>query len=85
MTNIETLDKILEEIILDELNKLSRGTKIRTLDFVNTVINRLKEKVGDISEELEVNIRSRIVDILWDLQRRKVVKFEETLIRFEKL
>ncbi len=85
MSPPETLDKILEQIILEELSKLQRGTKVRTLDFVNNIVNKLKEKTGEISEEMEVNIRGKIVDILWELQRKKIVKFEETLIRFEKL
>lgn len=85
MSPPETLDKILEQIILEELSKLQRGTKVRTLDFVNNIVNKLKEKTGEISEEMEVNIRGKIVDILWELQRKKIVKFEETLIKFEKL
>ncbi len=85
MSPPETLDKILEQIVLEELSKLQRGTKVRTLDFVNNIVNKLKEKTGEISEEMEVNIRGKIVDILWELQRKKIVKFEETLIRFEKL
>jgi hypothetical protein len=80
----EEATELLEELVLEELEKIQPGTKIRTLDFVNTIVNKLREKT-ELSEELEVEIRGKIVDILWELQRKKVIQFEETLIRFEKL
>ncbi len=85
MQTSDTLDKIIEQTIKEELDKLQRGTRVRTLDFVNNVVTRLREKLGEFNEDVEVDIRGKIVDILWELQRKNIIKFDETLIRFEKL
>jgi len=60
----ESLDKLLEQLVLEELEKINPGVKVRTLDFVNNIVNKIREKV-ELSEEMEINIRTKIVDILW--------------------
>ncbi|NPB00040.1 MAG: hypothetical protein GXO10_01560 [Crenarchaeota archaeon] len=81
---VESIDQILERIVYEELEKIQPKTKIRTLDFVNNVIEKIKNTL-EINEELEMELRSKVVDILWELQRKGKVQFEDTLIRFEKL
>ena len=80
----ESIDKIVEKLVIEELEKIQPRTKVRTLDFVNNIVERLRSII-EINEEVEINVRSKIVDILWELQRRRVVQFEDSLIRFEKL
>ncbi len=80
----ESIDKIVEKLVIEELEKIQPRTKIRTLDFVNNIVERLRSII-EINEEVEINVRSKIVDILWELQRRRIVQFEDSLIRFEKL
>lgn len=81
---VESLDQILERTVQEELEKIQPKTKVRTIDFVNNVIDKIKSML-DIDEELEMELRSKVVDILWELQRKGKVQFEDTLIRFEKL
>ncbi|NPA69557.1 MAG: hypothetical protein GXO26_02000 [Crenarchaeota archaeon] len=81
---VESLDQILERTVQEELEKIQPKTKVRTIDFVNNVIDKIKSML-DINEELEMELRSKVVDILWELQRKGKVQFEDTLIRFEKL
>ncbi len=81
---VESLDQILEKTVQEELEKIQPRTKIRTIDFVNNVIEKIKNML-DINEDLEMELRSKTVDILWELQRRGKIQFEDTLIRFEKL
>ncbi|NPA23641.1 MAG: hypothetical protein GXO23_05045 [Crenarchaeota archaeon] len=80
---VESLDQLLERLVLEELDKIQPKTKIRTIDFVNNVIEKIKNML-DINEELEMELRSKTVDILWELQRKGKIQFEDTLIRFEK-
>ncbi len=81
---VESIDQILERTVQEELEKMQPKTKIRTIDFVNNVIEKIKNML-EIDEELEMDLRSKVVDILWELQRKGKVQFEDTLIRFEKL
>ncbi|MGC8570346.1 MAG: hypothetical protein ACP5L1_03350 [Caldivirga sp.] len=73
----------LNRIINDELSKLKPGDKVRTIDFVNNVISSLS-KGSRLSEDDEARLRPQVVDILWELQRRGVVKFSDDLLIFEK-
>ncbi len=80
----ESIDRTLEKVVLEELGRVQPHMKIKTIDFVNNVIEKLRSVI-ELNEELEVELRSKVVDILWELQRRGVVRFEDTLIRFEKV
>ncbi|WP_292000348.1 hypothetical protein [Caldivirga sp.] len=73
----------LNRIINDELSKLKPGDKVRTIDFVNNVISSLS-KGSRLSEDDEARLRPQVVDVLWELQRRGVVKFSDDLLVFEK-
>ncbi|MGC9135639.1 hypothetical protein [Caldivirga sp.] len=76
---LETLNRIIN----DELSKLKPGDKVRTIDFVNNVISSLS-KGSRLSEDDEARLRPQVVDVLWELQRRGVVKFSDDLLIFEK-
>ncbi|ABW01661.1 hypothetical protein [Caldivirga maquilingensis] len=73
----------LSRIINDELSRLKPGDKVRTIDFVNSIMVNLS-KGGRLSDEDEARLRPMIVDILWELQRRGLVKFSDDLLVFEK-
>lgn len=75
--------EVLTGIINNELGKLKSGDKVRTIEFVNKVI---KEFSGGnkLSEEDETRLRPMVVDVLWELQRKGIIKFSDDLLIFEK-
>lgn len=77
------MENIVRQIVLEELEKLPPGTRVRTIEFVDSVIARLKENV-ELTEEQEADIRPLVVDVLWELHKQGIIRFDDTLIRFEK-
>ncbi|WP_291764647.1 hypothetical protein [Caldivirga sp. UBA161] len=73
----------LSRVINEELSRLKPGDKVRTIDFVNSIIANLS-KGSRLTDEDEARLRPLIVDVLWELQRRGVVKFSDDLLIFEK-
>ncbi len=73
----------LSRIINDELSRLKPGDKVRTIEFVNNIMATLS-KGSRLSDEDEARLRPLIVDVLWELQRKGVVKFSDDLLFFEK-
>lgn len=73
----------LSRIINDELSRLKPGDKVRTIEFVNNIMATLS-KGSKLSDEDEARLRPLIVDVLWELQRKGVVKFSDDLLFFEK-
>lgn len=75
--------ELLTGIINNELGKLKPGDKVRTIEFVNKVIEEFS-KGNKLSEEDETRLRPMVVDVLWELQRKGIIKFSDDLLIFEK-
>ncbi len=69
------------EFVERELSKISGG-KASTLEFVNKVVNQMREAGLKFDED---EIRPRIIDELWELHKRGVIRFSDDLLQFEKL
>ncbi|KUO93561.1 MAG: hypothetical protein AT713_02345 [Caldivirga sp. JCHS_4] len=76
----ETISRIVGE----ELSRLKPGDKVRTIEFVNKVMEEYGKEVK-LSEDDEARLRPMVVDVLWELQRRGVVKFSDDLLVFERV
>lgn len=76
--------ELVEKKVLEKLKSISKEVKVRTIDFVNEVIRELKKEI-EIDSEREVEIRPLIVDILWQYRKRGLVKFDDSLLTFEKI
>ncbi len=77
------MENVIRQIVEEELEKIPPGTRMKTIEFVDSVIRRLREQI-ELSEEQEADIRPLVVDVLWELHKRGVIRFDDTLIRFEK-
>ena len=75
---------LLNEIILKKLKSLPKNIKVKTIEFVNEVVNELKS-ITELGEDLEIEIRPKIVDILWEFRRKGIIQFDDTLLTFEKV
>ncbi len=78
------MEDLLSRCVLERLGKIDKNVKVRTLDFVNSVIEEIRARVG-LSESEEMIARSRVVDLLWELRRRGVLKFDDDLLYFQRV
>ena len=78
------LMQVLENVVREELNKVNVGERVRTVDFVARVIDRVKPALK-LDEAGEARVRPMVVDVLWRLQRLGLVRFSDDLITFEKV
>lgn len=70
---------MLSNMVVKALNKVTG--KVSTVEFVNMVVAQLRESGEQVNED---EIRPRIVDELWELHKRGVIRFSDDLIQFEK-
>jgi len=70
---------MLSDAVIKALNKVTG--KVSTVEFVNMVIAQLREGGTQLNED---EARPRIVDELWELHKRGIIKFSNDLIQFEK-
>lgn len=80
---MEEAYRLIEEIVGKRLSGIKAGDKVKTLDFVNAVIGELSKSIN-MSKEDEVRYRPMVVDVLWELQRKGIVRFTDDLLFFEK-
>ncbi len=71
------------EFVERELSKMGGGGKVSTLEFVNQVVKQMRESGLQFDED-EVR-PPRIVDDLWELHKRGIIRFSDDLLQFEKL
>ncbi len=76
--------ELVEKKILEKLKNVNKEVKVRTIDFVNEIIKELKKEI-EIDSDKEVEIRPLIVDILWQYRKKGLVKFDDSLLTFEKI
>ncbi|GGP19926.1 hypothetical protein GCM10007981_05580 [Thermocladium modestius] len=69
------------EFVERELSKMGGG-KVSTLEFVNQVVKQMRESGLQFDED---EVRPRIVDDLWELHKRGIIRFSDDLLQFEKL
>ncbi|MGC8596869.1 MAG: hypothetical protein ACP5NY_03010 [Thermocladium sp.] len=70
---------MLSDMVVKALNKVTG--KVSTVEFVNMVVAQLRESGEQVNED---EVRPRIVDELWELHKRGVIRFSDDLIQFEK-
>lgn len=74
------LEELIREAVGEELGRVQG--RVRTLEFVNRVINRLREYGVELSVEDEARLRPRVVDVLWSLRKGGRLSFDDDLLHF---
>ena len=79
--SIDYVKELAKEIVEKFLKEL-KGGKIKTIDFVNNVIDEVKKHI-QIDEDTEITVRPYIVDVLWEYHKKKIIKFDSDLLNFD--
>ncbi len=76
----EDMRKLVEEITMNKLGSIKGKTE--TLGFVDSVIEELRRRGVNLSDDLEAMIRPYVVDILWSLRKKGVITMDDDLLHF---
>lgn len=76
----EDLRKLIEEVTMNKLSSIKGKTE--TLSFVNSVIEELRKRGVNLSDDLEAMVRPYIVDILWSLRKKGTITMDDDLLHF---
>ena len=76
----EELRRLIEEITMNKLSSVKGKTE--TLSFVDSVIEELKKRGINLSDDQEAMARPYVVDILWSLRKRGVITMDDDLLHF---
>ena len=76
----EDLRRLVEEITMNKLGNVKGKTE--TLSFVDSVIEELRKRGINLSDDLEAMVRPYVVDILWSLRKKGVITMDDDLLHF---
>ncbi|ADN49504.1 hypothetical protein [Vulcanisaeta distributa] len=76
----EDIRKLVEEVTMNKLGSIKGKTE--TLGFVDSVIEELRRRGVNLSDDLEAMIRPYVVDILWSLRKKGVITMDDDLLHF---
>lgn len=77
------METIVREIVQNLLNKYQSKSRIRTLHFVEDVLKELKSRGVELDEDKEIQVRTMVIDILWEMFRNGDIVFDDNLLYFE--
>ncbi len=77
----EDIRKLVEEVTMNKLSNIKGKTE--TLGFVDSVIEELRKRGVNLSDDLEAMVRPYVVDMLWSLRKRGgVITMDDDLLHF---